>query len=291
MQLTTDWITIGTSGPTVDGRKISEQMLKEAAETYDPEEYQAVISSEHMLWWFGNFGEVLKVKNGTDKKGRTTLQAKIHPNQRLIEMNRQGQRLHTSMELTDDFAGTGKAYLMGLAVTDEPASLGTSQLQFSRNGKPCPMLISQPEEVDYSTGSQAQAVTTTEPDEETFFKRFFQRFSSELKKQHDPDEDDDMTDEQFNTLKDLAEKQLAASEGMAEKLAEQLVTAFSKQQPPAPESGKEAETPSESSYTEEITSLKAELAKLNSKLEKGLEGKPATQVPTGSGAGQEAVFV
>ena len=291
MQLSTDWITIGTSGPTVDGRKISEQMLKEAAESYDPEEYQAVISSDHLLWWYGNFGEVVKIKNGTDKKGRTTLQAKIHPNQRLIEMNRQGQRLHTSMELTDDFAGTGKAYLMGLAVTDEPASLGTSQLQFSSKGKPCPIFIGQPEEVDYSTGSTEQTGQPTEPDDDTFFKRFFQRFSSELKNQHDPNEDDDMTSEQFNTLKDLAEKQLEAVKTMTEKMVE----TFSKPQTTAavgqPPNTTESTPPAATQITEELTSLKTQLEELNSKLEKGLEGKPATQVPTGSGAGQEAAFL
>ena len=155
MPLTTDWLTIGTSGPAVDGRKISEQMLLEAAETYDPDEYEAVISSEHLLWSYGNFGRVSKVRTSTDKKDRTVLQAKIQPNRRLIEMNSQGQRLHTSMELTDDFAGTGKAYLVGLAVTDEPASLGTSLLQFSKNGsgqKPCPLLISQQSEtINYSS--------------------------------------------------------------------------------------------------------------------------------------------
>ncbi len=41
------------------------------------------------------------------------------------------QFLHTSCEYTADFAKTGKAYLTGLAMTDEPASLGTTQVHLS----------------------------------------------------------------------------------------------------------------------------------------------------------------
>lgn len=36
------------------------------------------------------------------------------------------------MEIRRDFAKTGKSYLVGLAVTDDPASLGTDMLEFSR---------------------------------------------------------------------------------------------------------------------------------------------------------------
>ncbi|MDU3935344.1 MAG: GPO family capsid scaffolding protein, partial [Serratia liquefaciens] len=43
-----------------------------------------------------------------------------------------GQKVFTSMEIRRDFAKTGKAYLVGLAVTDDPASLGTEMLEFSR---------------------------------------------------------------------------------------------------------------------------------------------------------------
>jgi hypothetical protein len=35
------------------------------------------------------------------------------------------------MEVAQNFAGTGKAYLIGLGVTDSPASLGTDELRFS----------------------------------------------------------------------------------------------------------------------------------------------------------------
>ena len=132
MALTTDWITISTSGSTVDGRNISGNILLEVAENYDTDEYTAMLSADHTLSLYGNYGEVTEVRSNTDQKDRTILQTKIRPNRRLIEMNNQGQRLFTSMELTENFAGTGKAYLMGLAVTDEPSSLGITKLNFTR---------------------------------------------------------------------------------------------------------------------------------------------------------------
>lgn len=298
MPLTTDWLTIGTSGPTVDGRKISEQMLLEAAETYDPDEYEAVISSEHLLWWYGNFGRVSKVRTSTDKKDRTVLQAKIQPNRRLIEMNSQGQRLHTSMELTDDFAGTGKAYLMGLAVTDEPASLGTSLLQFSKNSsskKQCPVLISQQlETIDYSSSDVLPEFDNQE--KESFVEWLKQKLSREIK-QSDPEETE-MTQDQFNALKDLAEKQLEATESLNNTLADKFANATFAAKPEtastATETGSEtgSETTTESGKVlESVEKLCTRLTAVEAQLSKAVAGKPATEKPPGTGAGQEKQFV
>jgi hypothetical protein len=43
------------------------------------------------------------------------------------------------MEVNTSFADTGKAYLVGLAATDDPASLGTEMLQFSASAKSNPL--------------------------------------------------------------------------------------------------------------------------------------------------------
>jgi hypothetical protein len=131
----TDWVTIGTAGPTVDGRNIPDTALAEMAETYDPEVYTAVINAEHYLG-FGSFGQVRELRAGKSKDGKPTLEARLEPNSRLLDMANYGQRLFTSMEIIEDFAKTGKAYLVGLAVTDMPASLGTTELRFSRQGAP-----------------------------------------------------------------------------------------------------------------------------------------------------------
>lgn len=128
--LLTDWQTLATAGSTADGREIKESWLIDIAETYDRETYTAVIDADHEKW-YGNFGEVHEVRLGKNKKGQTILEGRLHPNFRLIEMNRNGQRMFVSIAVKENFANSGKAYLVGLAMTDDPSSLGTSMQKFS----------------------------------------------------------------------------------------------------------------------------------------------------------------
>ncbi|HFL6942743.1 TPA: GPO family capsid scaffolding protein, partial [Stenotrophomonas maltophilia] len=58
--------------------------------------------------------------------------AQVEPTDDLVDMvNVRKQKVFTSIEISPEFADSGKAYLFGLAVTDSPASLGTSMLAFS----------------------------------------------------------------------------------------------------------------------------------------------------------------
>jgi len=131
--LLTDWVTVGTAGPTVDGRNIADTVLAEMAASYDPEVYTAVINSEHLLGYYGSFGHVRELRSGKDKNSKAILEARLEPNVRMLDMATYGQRLFTSMEIMEDFAETGKAYLVGLAITDQPASLGTTELRFTKS--------------------------------------------------------------------------------------------------------------------------------------------------------------
>ena len=60
--------------------------------------------------------------------GKLGLYGVISPTDELIALNKQQQKVYTSVEIDTDFSDTGEAYLVGLAVTDNPASLGTSML-------------------------------------------------------------------------------------------------------------------------------------------------------------------
>ncbi|HHF3789475.1 TPA: GPO family capsid scaffolding protein, partial [Haemophilus influenzae] len=111
-KLKTDFICIATSGYTVDGRQITAQELHEMAETYDPEHYTANLWPEHRRWF--NMGQVIELKTEENEKGETQLFAIIAPNKELIEYNRAGQYLFTSIEITPNFRNSGKAYLSGL---------------------------------------------------------------------------------------------------------------------------------------------------------------------------------
>lgn len=130
-------ICILKAGPTVDGRDIPQKVIDDIAETYDPKKYTARINEDHSEWsWKG--GSVLSVEKRDDE-----LWAEIKPNSYLLRNIESGQLLHTSCEYLEDFAKTGKAYLTGLAFTDKPASLGTTQIHLSANhSKEKVMLVS-----------------------------------------------------------------------------------------------------------------------------------------------------
>lgn len=129
--LVSDWKRVATSGKTADGRTIDPQDLRDMANAYDPAIYTAVIWFEHIRY-MGNFGSVVEVKAEDLDGGKVALFAKLSPNDRLLQLNKEAQKLFTSIEIQPEFADTGKPYLRGLAITDDPASLGTEPLHFSR---------------------------------------------------------------------------------------------------------------------------------------------------------------
>lgn len=134
--LRTDWLCVATEGDTVDKRVLKRQWLIDAAETYNPNLYGALIWPEHEKD-YGNFGEVLCTMWQEDDSGLVKLYVQLRPNAFLLEANSRDQLLYFSVELTEDgnWRGTGRSYLEGLAVTDTPASVGTTRLRFKKRGK------------------------------------------------------------------------------------------------------------------------------------------------------------
>ncbi|WP_284200881.1 GPO family capsid scaffolding protein, partial [Citrobacter freundii] len=131
---------VAVSGATVDGREISGEHLKAAAESYDPSVYAARVNVEHYLSMLPNsdfsaMGDVtgLSAEDITDGplKGRTALYAEIEPSARMKQLTDEGKKVYSSIELHPQFALNGNAYVVGLAMTDTPASLGTDRLKFT----------------------------------------------------------------------------------------------------------------------------------------------------------------
>ncbi|MEG2433919.1 MAG: GPO family capsid scaffolding protein, partial [Acinetobacter sp.] len=84
------------------------------------------------------YGDVLALKTEKvtiDGEEKDALFAQIEPTESLIALNKKKQKVYTSIEVDENFAKTGSAYLIGLAVTDSPASLGTEMLQFAAGAK------------------------------------------------------------------------------------------------------------------------------------------------------------
>ena len=134
----TDWRIIAMSGKTADGREISARHLQEMASQYNPEKYAARINLEHLRFIFPypevtGYGDVVELKAEKQADGKTALLAKLAVNDNLQELWDADQKVFSSIEIHPDFSDTGKAYLVGVAVTDSPASLGTTR-HFSVSG-------------------------------------------------------------------------------------------------------------------------------------------------------------
>ena len=189
MPKTSDWVIVATEGSTVDGRKITKSWINDMAALYSKDEYTALIWPEHWRSTWGpydgkNWGVVEELK-AEDKDDKRRLFAKITPNQYLIDANKDEQKLFTSIEPNPDYKGEGRCYLTGLAVTDSPASTGTTQLKFSRgNGVEVSFEADGLEEIDLSDcfsrsdkffsyckafftgGEQPQEPTDSQPEDE-----------------------------------------------------------------------------------------------------------------------------
>ncbi|WP_312414069.1 GPO family capsid scaffolding protein [Pseudescherichia sp.] len=139
---------IGVEGATTDGRVIERVWLTQMAANYNPQVYTAVINMEHIKGYtpdssFRRFGiveglEAEEISEGP-LKGKMALYSWILPTDELVSMTARLQKLFTSMEVNPKFSDTGEAYLVGLAVTDDPASLGTEMLQFSASAAVNPL--------------------------------------------------------------------------------------------------------------------------------------------------------
>lgn len=130
---------IGVEGDTTDGREIQKEWLEQMAKNFNPEKYGCRINCEHIRGLapdgaFGAFGDVIALKTDTieiDGQTKLALFGQISPNDDLLMLNKKRKKVYTSMEIDYDFAKTGEAYLVGLAITDSPASLSTEMLEFS----------------------------------------------------------------------------------------------------------------------------------------------------------------
>jgi hypothetical protein len=131
-------------GETIsDGRKITAEMIDECFATYNGITYTPRINIEHIAGYspeppFNGYGDVIAVEAKTDDftiagkvEKRRALYAQVDANDQLVALASKDQKPFPSVELTPNYAGTGKFGLIGLAFTDTPASIGTQRLQFS----------------------------------------------------------------------------------------------------------------------------------------------------------------
>ncbi len=135
----TKFFRIAVEGATTDGRTIAREWLSQMAKNYNPEIYGARINLEHYRGIvpdgpFKAYGDVLALETRDETgplAGKLGLYAQIAPTPELVALTKAKQKIYTSCEIDPAFADTKQAYLIGLAVTDSPASLGSEILSFA----------------------------------------------------------------------------------------------------------------------------------------------------------------
>nr|PRI94663.1 Phage capsid scaffolding protein (GPO) serine peptidase [Haemophilus influenzae] len=198
------------------------------AQTYDPEHYTANLWPEHRRYF--SCGEVLELKAEEQENGEVKLFAKIAPNQQLIDFNRDGQKLFTSVEIAENFRNSGKAYLSGLGVTDSPASVGTTKLDFfnHQDKVQCSEFIN----IDFTEQKNDEEKMTR-----SFFNAIKQFFSSSEQQEEQPNSNNNNNKED-NSMND---KQFAQLIGAVVSLGEKIDNHFSTKAETTPESSQPAE--------------------------------------------------
>ncbi|EOB4972156.1 GPO family capsid scaffolding protein [Vibrio fluvialis] len=294
MPKTSDWVIVATAGTTVsDGRVISESWINDMAELYDPEEYKALIWPEHYrsawaVFEGNNWGEVEELKAGKFKD-KLRLFAKLAPNHYLLEANKDGQKLFSSIEPEPDYKKEGRCYLLGLAVTDSPASSGTTRLRFSRvQGQFTELECSALEEWDltpfYNQGNEFSK----------FFalcKSFFTGEQPNDSNQPQPEEEEPMNQEQFNqvmgAIKDLGTKQGELEEKFNIFSTKQTTEVGEEDTPEGkPSGGQETGITAEqySQLTEQLKGIANKQTELATQFNQLKQEGPADQGPADTGA-------
>lgn len=281
--LKTDFFTVAQSGPTVDGREIKKQWLKDAAETYNQALHLSKIWPEHMRWM--PMGEIAEVRYTEDAaSGIGYLENRISPNDDLLYYVRQGRMNQPSIEIIEDFAGTNKAYLYGLGATSTPASLGVGKIPVLFNaqdaeGKRTLELYAHRIALDANAPSEKVHIfaspTAWEDLEFKKQKSIFDlgRFFSSREEPTPPEDDLDMKPEELKQL--LGE--------FKTELKQELKQEFATPPPAEPEVQPEPEAPEETPETvsaEEFNNLKTDFSELAKKFDQFMnEEEPQPKPP------------
>lgn len=130
---------VAVAGATTDGRIIEPAWIQQMAKNYSLNTYTALANIEHIRGIspsseFGNYAKVLALKAQEDEiagQKKWCLYAQLEAFDNLIELHEKNQKLFNSIEVNPSFADTNEAYMVGIAFTDNPASLGTQLMEFA----------------------------------------------------------------------------------------------------------------------------------------------------------------
>ncbi|KXO86074.1 capsid protein [Acinetobacter venetianus] len=245
---------VAVAGSTTDGRVIEATWIQQMAKNYSQDIYIALGNLEHFRSinpdsTFGTYAKVLALKaeeveiNGAKK---WALFAQVDAYDQLIELHKRGQKLFTSIEVNPNFADTGEAYLVGLAFTDSPASLGTQIMEFaSKNPEANPFVSKKQDKDNLFTAAEETVVEFEESTQVT--NGLFSKVLDWLKPKQE--EQDNKNNGQFKEVADSIEA-IAKTFGETQNELKTLKTSYSDLQ--------EKHTNLEKSFNELKTKLEGE---------------------------------
>ena len=254
---------VAVEGGTTDGRAITREWLEQMAQRYNQSTYGARVNMEHIRGidpngLFKMYGDITAAKTEEvtiEGEQRLALFVQIDPTPELVELNKKRQKVFTSVEIHPNLNEKG-AYLMGLAITDSPASLGTDMLQFCAGAGDKSPLASRKQHKECLFTEALETVIEFESEQEkgpSLAERIAALFSTH-KKQSTADFSDvhqavetvakEVTTldadlqkkftEQAQTLTELTNKQDATAKALADLTAKlEGQEAFNQQRPPA----------------------------------------------------------
>lgn len=227
MKFKSKFFRVAVEGMTTDGRKIERNWIEEIASTYNRSTYGARIWMEHMRGMFADgpfkaYGDVLAVKAeevDIDGVKKLALFAQIEPTDDLIAMNKAKQKIFTSIEVREKFSDSGKAYLMGLGVTDSPASLGTDILEFAAKNPEKSPFKGKKENPDnlFTEAVEVELEFEEVDDAPSLTDRLFSKVNDLLNKSKDKDVKDD---NQFSDIRDAVTALATHGAEQADKFAQ-----------------------------------------------------------------------
>lgn len=223
---------VAVAGSTTDGRVIEATWIQQMAKNYNPDTYTALGNLEHFRSispdsTFGSYAKVIALKaeeveiNGAKK---WALFAQVDAFDQLIELHQRGQKLFTSIEVNPNFADTGEAYLVGLAFTDSPASLGTQIMEFaSKNPEANPFVSKKQDKENLFTAAE-EADLQFEDGQDAPAKGLFSKVLDWLKPQQE--QQDNKNKDQFKEVSDSLEA-IAKTFGESQTKLQKVETEFS----------------------------------------------------------------
>ena len=172
---------VAVAGSTTDGRVIEATWIQQMADSYSQDVYTALGNLEHIKGLspsseFGNYAKIEAVKAEEVEilgQKKLALFVQVTAYDELVELHQKGKKLFTSIEVNPNFADTGKAYLVGLAFTDTPASLGTQIMEFaSKNPEANPFVSKKQDKCNLFTAAEETSIELDDPESPGIFKKF-----------------------------------------------------------------------------------------------------------------------